>query len=156
MPIRTERDAEEPKDKVTVTTSLPTTTRVLTIGLHPSALDDKRVPDLDEATLTARIEAANRFIRDAGFNAVSCSIGTSPDDVESTIRNHLATGSFGLAMIGAGVRLQPEYTVLFERIINVLHDAAPDIRFCFNTSPETTTDALRRWIQPFSQGIQES
>ena len=154
MPICTERGAEQPKDKVTVTTSLPATTRVLTIGLHPSALYDNRVPNLDEADLTARIESANRLIREAGFDAVSCSTGTSPDEVESTIRDHLATGSFGLAMIGAGVRLQPKCTVLFERIINVLHDAAPDIRLCFNTSPETTTDALRRWIQPFSQGIQ--
>ena len=156
MPIRTERRADEPKDKVTVTTSVPATTRVLTIGLHPSALDYKRMRDLDEATLAARIEAANRFIREAGFDAVPCSIGTSPDDVESAIRGHLATGSFGLAMIGAGVRLQPEHTVLFEPIINVLHEAAPDIRLCFNTSPETTTDALRRWIQPLSQGIEES
>jgi hypothetical protein len=137
-----------------MTTSIPATTRVLTIGLHPSALDYNRAPDLDEAALTARIESANRSIREAGFDAVSCSIGTSPDEVESTIRDHLATGSFGLAMIGAGVRLQPNYTELFERIINVLHDAAPDIRFCFNTSPETTADALRRWIQPSSQGIQ--
>jgi hypothetical protein len=121
---------------------------VLTIGLHPSALDYNRVPNLDEAALTARIESANRFIREAGFDAVPCLIGTSPDKAESTIRDHLSTGSFGLAMIGAGVRLQPEHTVLFERIINVLNDAAPNIRFCFNTSPETTADALRRWIQP--------
>jgi hypothetical protein len=133
---------------------MPATTRVLTIGLHPSALDDYRVPNLDEAALTARIDSANRLIREAGFDAVSCSIGTSPDEVESTIRDHLASGSFGLAMIGAGVRLQPKHTLLFERIINVLHDAAPNIRLCFNTSPETTIDALRRWIQPSSQGIQ--
>jgi hypothetical protein len=60
----------------------------------------------------------------------------------------LAAGSFGLAMIGAGVRVPPEHTLLFERIINVLGDAAPGIRFCFNASPETTIDALRRWVQP--------
>jgi hypothetical protein len=129
---------------------------VLAIGLHPSALDYDRVPNLDEAALTARIEAATRLIGEAGFDAVSCSVGTSPDEVESTIRDQLATGPFGLAVIGAGVRLQPEHTVLFERIINVLNDVAPGIRFCFNTSPETTIDALRRGIQPLHQGSQHS
>lgn len=129
-----------------VTTAIPAT-KVLMIGLHPRALDDDLLPNVDEEALTARIESANRSIREAGFYAVSCLIGTSPDEAESTIRDHLASGSFGLAMIGAGVRLQPDYTVLFERIINALTDAAPGIRFCFNTSPETTIDALHRGIQ---------
>ncbi|RVX41933.1 hypothetical protein EDD27_4540 [Nonomuraea polychroma] len=48
-------------------------------------------------------------------------------------------------MIGAGVRVAPEHTLLFERLINVLVSAAPGIRFCFSTSPETTIDAIRRW-----------
>jgi hypothetical protein len=33
---------------------------------------------------------------------------------------------------------------LFERIVNTLIQANPGIRLCFNTSPETTVDALRR------------
>ncbi|MEU5869626.1 hypothetical protein ABZ815_51285 [Nonomuraea sp. NPDC047529] len=51
--------------------------------------------------------------------------------------------SFGVTMIGAGVRTIPEHTLLSERLINVLATAAPGIRFCFNTSPETTIDAIR-------------
>ncbi|GAA5068061.1 hypothetical protein [Nocardia callitridis] len=47
-------------------------------------------------------------------------------------------------MIGGAVRAVPEHTVLFERLVNAIADAAPRIRFCFNTSPETTLDALRR------------
>jgi hypothetical protein len=51
-------------------------------------------------------------------------------------------------MIGAGVRLAAEHTLLFERLVNVVVELVPGIRWCFNTSPETTIDALRRWVEP--------
>jgi hypothetical protein len=48
-------------------------------------------------------------------------------------------------VIGAGLRMAEEYTLLFERVVNLLNELVPAIKFCFNTSPETTIDALRRW-----------
>lgn len=50
-------------------------------------------------------------------------------------------------MVGGGVRMMPENTLLFERLLNVLTEAAPGIRLCFNTAPENTVEALRRWIR---------
>jgi len=35
-------------------------------------------------------------------------------------------------MIGAGVRMVPEHTELFERLVNVINEVAPGISFCFN------------------------
>ncbi|WP_327112838.1 hypothetical protein OHB12_29825 [Nocardia sp. NBC_01730] len=124
------------------------TTTVLSIGLHPSAIDYSRYPDLDEATLTARIEAGDAALREAGFDIVACPIPAAPDQAEAKIRECAAAGPFRVAMIGAGVRVAPEHTLLFERLMNLLTDIAPGIRFCFNTSPETTIDALQRWVQP--------
>ena len=121
---------------------------ILSIGLHPSVLDYSKLPGLDEATLTARVEAGNAVLRAAGFDAVICHIGDDPGEAEVQIRKALADGPFGLVMIGAGLRANVGYTLLFERIINVVAEFAPGIRFCFNTSPETTIDALRRWVQP--------
>ncbi|GLW11444.1 hypothetical protein Misp01_65720 [Microtetraspora sp. NBRC 13810] len=121
-------------------------TTILTIGLHPGAIDYTGFPGLDEATLTARIEQGHAALRAAGFDAVSCLVGTDPDEAERTVREQLAQGPFGVVMIGGGVRMSPEHTLLFERLINVLVATTPGIRFCFNTSPETTIDAIRRWI----------
>ncbi|WP_329090229.1 MULTISPECIES: hypothetical protein [unclassified Streptosporangium] len=121
-------------------------TMILTIGLHPSAIDYTRYPGLDEATLTARVEQGNAALRAAGFDAVSCMIGADPDTAEKTIRERLSEGPFDVAMIGGGVRMAPEHTLLFERLVNVLVETTPGIRLCFNTSPETTVDALRRWV----------
>ncbi len=120
---------------------------VLSIGLHPSAVDYSRYPGLDESTLTARIDAGEAALRAAGFDLVSCRLPAEPELAEAALRGCLAQREFRVAMIGAGVRMAPEHTVLFERLVNTLIDVSPGIRICFNTSPETTIDALRRWIQ---------
>ncbi|MGJ3559781.1 hypothetical protein ACR6C2_18050 [Streptomyces sp. INA 01156] len=52
-----------------------------------------------------------------------------------------------MAMISGGIRMLPENTLLFERLVNVLTEEAPWVRLCFNTTPEATVEALRQWIQ---------
>jgi hypothetical protein len=91
---------------------MPTT--VLSVGLHPSAID----------------------------------YGRHPDEAEAVVRDCAGSRSFGVVMIGAGVRTTPEHTELFERLVNVINQVAPGISFCFNTSPESTIEALRRWVIP--------
>ncbi|WP_151774790.1 hypothetical protein [Streptomyces abyssomicinicus] len=125
----------------------PSDTKVLSIGLHPRSLDYSDVPDgINEATLTARIEAANAALREAEPNIVPCLVDADPDSAEAAVRTHLADGPFGLAMIGGAVRMLPQYTLLFERLVNVLTAATPGIRLCFNTAPENTLEAIHRWL----------
>lgn len=132
-----------------MTSILPADTRVLSIGIHPRSLDYATLPDdFDEATLAALIERGNAALRDAGFDFVPCLVDSSPDAAEALIRDRLREAQFGLAMIGGGIRMMPEHTELFERIVNVLHEVSPGIRLCFNTAPDNTVDALRRWIAP--------
>ena len=121
-------------------------TLVLSIGLHPRAIDYSRHPNLDEATLTARIEAGEAALRDAGIDFVSCQVPADPDEAEAALRSCADGRSFGVAMIGAGVRMTPEHTLLFERLVNVVSEVSPGIRFSFNTSPQDTINALRRWL----------
>ena len=102
--------------------------------------------DIDEASLTARIERGNAALREAGFDVALCQLDTSPDAAEEQLRAHLRDARFGLAMIGGGIRMIPEHTELFERIVNVLSEVSPGIRLCFNTAPDNTVDALRRWV----------
>jgi hypothetical protein len=127
---------------------LPGTTKVLSVGLHPRVLDYSRMPEgVDEAAFTARIEAVHVALREAGFDVLPCLIDTAADRAEAAVREQLRAHTFGLAMIGGGVRLLPEHTVLFERLVNLLTEEAPGIRLCFNSSPENTVEALRRWIR---------
>jgi hypothetical protein len=121
---------------------------ILSVGLHPSAIDYDRHPGLDEATMTARIDAGDAALRAAGFDFVACRVPATPDDAEAVVRDCASSRPFGVVMIGAGVRMAPEHTELFERLVNVINEVAPGISFCFNTSPESTIEALRRWVTP--------
>jgi hypothetical protein len=120
-------------------------TGILSLGLHPSALDYSRHPGLDEEKLLARIAAAHAELREAGFDIVSCQLPADPDEAAKQIRECVAANPVRLVMIGAGLRMVAEHTLLFERIVNLLNELVPGIVFCFNTSPESTVDALRRW-----------
>jgi len=119
----------------------------LSIGLHPSAVDYGKHPGLDEATLTARIRAGEETLTAAGFDFVSCQLPAEPDDAEVKLRDCVGSGAFDVAMIGAGIRMVPEHTLLFERVVNVLCHMSPGITLCFNTTPEDTASALRRGSQ---------
>jgi hypothetical protein len=118
----------------------------LSIGLHPSAVDYRKHPGLDEATLTMRIRAGEEMLTAAGFDFVSCQLPAEPDEAELKLRDCIGSGEFGIAMIGAGIRMVPEHSLLFERVVNVLSDLSPGITLCFNTAPEDTADALRRGL----------
>ncbi|WP_328387466.1 hypothetical protein [Nocardia sp. NBC_00416] len=124
------------------------TTTVLSIGLHPSALDYSRIPGLDEETLTARIAAGDRALHDAGFDVVSCLLPADPDAAETALRGCAADTPFAVVMIGAGIRASLEHTLLFERVVNVVNALSPGVKYCFNTSPEATIDAISRWVRP--------
>ncbi len=121
---------------------------ILSLGLHPSVVDYSRYPGLDEATLTARIAAGEAALREAGFDFVQCLVSADPDEAEATVSEYVGAHQVGVVMIGAGVRMAPEHTVLFERLLNLVNELVPGVVFCFNTSPETTVDALRRWVRP--------
>jgi hypothetical protein len=49
-------------------------------------------------------------------------------------------------IIGAGIRANATYFVLFERLLNIVHELAPKARIAFNTKPTDTVDAARRWL----------
>jgi hypothetical protein len=121
---------------------------VLSIGLRPSAVDYSRYPGLDEATLTERIEAGEAALRAAGFDFVSCQVPADPDEAEKAVRDCATSRRFGVVMIGAGLRMAAEHTVLFEHLVNIINEISPGIAFCFNESPETTIDALHRCVTP--------
>ncbi|MGO4747816.1 hypothetical protein AB4212_04125 [Streptomyces sp. 2MCAF27] len=123
-------------------------TGILSLGLHPSAIDYSRYPGLDEEMVTARITAGEAQLRESGFDVVLCQVPADPDEAEKKLRECVAANPVRIVMIGAGLRMAAEHTLLFEGIVNLLNELVPGIVFCFNTSPETTTDALRRWARP--------
>ena len=117
--------------------------RVLLIGLAPEAVDLSDAP-IDLATLKERIAVGNAEVTEAGYDALSCEIGTGVDDAVAQVREALGQKTWDIVMIGGGVRAVPAHTELFEAIVNLVHELAPGVRFAFNAGPDTTLAALRR------------
>ena len=121
---------------------------VLLIGLEPKVVDYSQFPGLDAHKVAAGIQVGLERTIAAGFDAEWCLTEHDWASAEHQIRAHLAAKSYAAVMIGAGIRIVPADMLLFENIINLIHTAAPSTKICFNVSPESTTEAVLRWVQP--------
>lgn len=126
-------------EKVTVKKS------VLLVGLDPTVVNYERWPGLTAEKLEAGLRRDQAALRDGGYDAQICFIdhGETAADV---VRSQLSETEFDCVLIGAGVRTDSEEFLLFEQLINVIHEHAPGAKLCFNTGPADSVDAVRRWI----------
>ncbi len=122
--------------------------RVLLLGLDPKFVDFAAIPGMTEERLVAGLKLAEQQVQAAGFDAAWCLTDSAWEPARAMIAERLREGEFAAVMIGAGIRTIPAHFLLFEQILNLVHEAAPTAKLCFNTSPESTRDAVLRWIQP--------
>ncbi|MDR6568300.1 UNVERIFIED_ORG: hypothetical protein DFS12_104528 [Chitinophaga ginsengisegetis] len=54
---------------------------------------------------------------------------------------------------GGGIRGILQHNLLPEQLMNIIHRRAPDSEICFNTGPETTVEAVMRWINKSNDEI---
>jgi hypothetical protein len=118
---------------------------VLVIGFEPTLLDYTTIPDLDAAKVMAGLKADETRLRNLGYDVELC-LHDLGETAETVVRDRLRQKQFDCIVIGAGVRTIPKYFILFEKLINVVHEHAPRSRLCFNTKPSDTAEAVQRWI----------
>jgi hypothetical protein len=124
-------------------------TRVLFVGQQPETVDfsDPALPPGFNAELiNAGIAIAATKIAERGWQADICMI--PPDNTAGpTLEKQLASATYDCVVIGGGLRLPPKSLLLFERVINAVHKAAPNAAIAFNTRPEDTAEAAARWLK---------
>jgi hypothetical protein len=119
------------------------------IGLHPDVIDVES-PDFAQFKGLSREKLAKANgdnvagLRAAGYEVDNCLIDSGEAGAEKA-RAWLADKRYDAVLIGAGVRLVANNTLLFEAIVNAAHSANPHCRFVFNYSPTSTPDDIRRW-----------
>jgi nucleotide-binding universal stress UspA family protein len=116
---------------------------VLALGLDPSVVD-LAAAGFTPAQVQAFIDAELDRLRSAGYEVVDCLVDLG-ETAENVLAQALAARQFDCILIGAGLRA-PERLLLFEKLVNVVHAAAPGARICFNTSPRDSMEAVRRWV----------
>jgi hypothetical protein len=122
---------------------------VLFVGQQPETVDfsDPALPPgFDAAKIHAGIAIGMQQMADRGWQADLCLV--RPDEsATETLERQLATTSYECVVIGGGIRIPPKSLLLFERLINAVHRAAPNAAIAFNTSPPDTGDAAARWLK---------
>ena len=96
--------------------------------------------------MQAGIEQAVTELRDLGYDVIWCGVGMDPASARSTVRLVLEGRAVDCVLIGAGLRKTDQVLVLFEQLVNAVHAACPAAALCFNTVPEDSADAVRRWL----------
>jgi hypothetical protein len=89
---------------------------------------------------------ANKRLTELGYDVQNCLVDLG-ETAESVVSDTLSREKFDCIMIGAGVRTLRQHTVMFEKIINAIHQKAPpSSKICFNTNPSDTVEAVLRWV----------
>lgn len=123
---------------------------VLSVGLDPTLINfsDPAYGAFPGMTAEKVMVGLNRDVttlNGLGYDASLCLVDFG-ETAEAVLTAALAERAYNCIMIGAGVRLIAQNTPLFEKLINIVHRHAPDAKLCFNTRPDDTADAVRRWV----------
>jgi hypothetical protein len=122
------------------------TKKVLLIGLDPKVVDYAHLPvKLDEPTLRAGLATDEKRLRDLGYDARWLLVDRG-ETAEAVLSAALEDNAVDCILIGAGIRTIPPLFLLFEKLVNVVHEKAPQAKICFNTVPEDTAVSVQRWV----------
>jgi hypothetical protein len=121
---------------------------VLVIGLDPSLIDFSNpgyAPGMNASKVLAGLKSSEEELIGLGYYVKTC-LTDFGETAEAAVKNQLKQKRFDCVLIGAGVRVNPSNFLLFEKLVNVVHEHAPQARLCFNTLPSDTAAAVQRWL----------
>jgi hypothetical protein len=124
-------------------------TRILFIGQKPETVDfsdPSLPPGFDAQKINAGIAVAVAKIGERGWQGDTCMI--TPDAAGGAMLEEALKGVlYDCVVIGGGLRIPPKSLALFETVVNIVHNAAPQAAIAFNTRPEDTADAAARHVK---------
>jgi hypothetical protein len=121
---------------------------VLLIGLDPTLIDFSQpgyAPGMSAAKVFAGLKSSEEELTLLGYSVEMC-LTDFGKTAEAVVQDRLEHQRFDCVLIGAGVRANPSNFLLFEKLINVVHEHAPRAKICFNTLPSDTAAAVQRWL----------
>ncbi len=87
-------------------------------------------------------------LRELGFDAELVLTVNDPAVASVDIIKALQAKAWDCVLIGAGVRTIVKNFLLFEVLVNLVHEHAPQAKICFNTKPDDSAAAVERWMAP--------
>jgi DNA-binding LacI/PurR family transcriptional regulator len=121
---------------------------VLVVGLDPTLIDFSQAgypPGMSAAKVFAGMKSSEDELTRLGYSVQTC-LTDFGETAEAVVQRRLEEKRVDCVMIGAGVRANPSNFILFEKLINVVHEHAPQARLCFNQLPSDIAEAVKRWV----------
>jgi hypothetical protein len=120
------------------------TPQVLVIGLDPYRVPGPWDP---EPVATAIKESTMRF-GEQGIGVENCLVGLDgSDDIEAVVTTALRAQAWECVVVGGGIRKREDLLELFETIVNLVREHAPDATIAFNSTPADVIEAATRWLR---------
>lgn len=123
---------------------MPMKKKVLLVGWHPSVVDYSKWPGLTPEKLEHALKADEMKLNSLGYDAAIAFIYSGETATDQLVETLQAT-AYDVILIGAGVRKDDEHFLVFENLVNVVHEHAPGARIAFNTGPTDSDLAIQRW-----------
>lgn len=123
-------------------------TAVLLIGQAPETVDFSNPslpPGLTPEIIQAGITRTLDDMAARGWQADACSVRPDATAVPQVVAA-LKAQAYDVVVIGGGLRIPPPALLMFEAILNAVHEHAPRARIAFNTRPEDSAEAAARWL----------
>ena len=121
---------------------------VLVVGLDPTLIDFSKPgypPGMNAEKVFAGIKSSEDELTGLGYNVETC-LTDFGETAETVVLRHLDQKPWDCVMIGAGVRANPSNFILFEKLVNIVHEHAPQAKMCFNQLPADIGESVKRWI----------
>ena len=119
--------------------------KVALVGWNPDVVDYTKWPELTPEKLRAALEGDRDKLISLGYEADWLYIDIA-DTAYYVVADALKHKSYDCVLIGAGVRVDQDHFLVFERLVNAVHHHAPQASICFNTNPSDTAEAVQRWV----------
>lgn len=124
--------------------------KVLVIGIEPTLIDFSSpeyaaFPGLTSEKVNAGIKAQQAKLIELGYDVDLCMIDFGQTAI-TVINEKLKKNNYDGILIGAGIRIPATNFLLFEKIINTVHEGATKAKIVFNTNPKDTLEAVQRWL----------
>ena len=121
---------------------------VLLVGIDPELVDftDPALPPgLNAAKVRAALQADVARMTALGFSVTECYTDLGKT-AAAVVAEALRKNTYNCILVGGGVRIPPANLLLFEKLINTIHEGAPQSKICFNTNPSDSAEAVQRWL----------
>jgi len=120
---------------------------VLFVGLDPRLMNLEGAPAGTADTIQQGVDRSMSELAEAGYMATYCSLAEDDPHAERAVRVALSEHPFAYVVIGAGLRLLPRHTILFEALVAAVIETASGTRLAFNATPGDAADAVRRQLE---------